>query len=143
MYRLAYRNFGNSDLLVVNHSVDVSGHSGVRWYEIKRPGTAPSIYQEGTYSPDASHSWMGSVAMDQRGNILLGYPLGSLQGEATLWTGSGGQTNGLTRWGDYSDMVLDPDDCTFWYTTEYLKTTGSFNWSTRIGSFSFPNCSCP
>jgi hypothetical protein len=162
MYRLAYRNFGTSDSIVVNHSVDVSGHSGVRWYEIKNPGTLPSIYQQGTYSPDASHRWMGSVAMDQRGNILLGYsvsfpefpsirysgrlasdPLGSLQAEATLWSGSGGQTNGLTRWGDYSAMVLDPDDCTFWYTTEYLKTTGSFNWSTRIGSFRFPNCSCP
>lgn len=39
-------------------------------------------------------------------------------------------------------MALDPmDDCTFWYTTEYLETTG-FYWSTRIVSFSFPS-SCP
>src|SRR5262249_14485275 len=30
--------------------------------------------------------------------------------------------------------------CTFWYTNEYLKTTGSFNWSTRIGSFKFAGC---
>src|SRR4029453_12180154 len=32
------------------------------------------------------------------------------------------------------------DDCTFWFTTEYLKTTGSFNWSTRISSHKFPSC---
>jgi hypothetical protein len=38
-------------------------------------------------------------------------------------------------------MSVDPsDDCTFWYTTEYLATTGEFNWHTRIGSFKFPGC---
>ena len=38
-------------------------------------------------------------------------------------------------------MMLDPDDCTFWYTGEYLKLAGLFNWSTRILSFSYPGCS--
>src|SRR5438874_5237767 len=38
-------------------------------------------------------------------------------------------------------MAVDPsDDCTFWYTTEYLPANGSFNWRTRIGSFKFPSC---
>jgi hypothetical protein len=38
-------------------------------------------------------------------------------------------------------MSVDPaDDCTFWYVNEYLPANGSFNWSTRIGSFSFPSC---
>jgi hypothetical protein len=38
-------------------------------------------------------------------------------------------------------MAIDPvDDCTFWYTQEYLKSDGSFNWSTRVGTFKFPNC---
>ena len=33
-------------------------------------------------------------------------------------------------------MSIDPvDDCTFWYTNQYLKATGTFNWSTRIASF--------
>ncbi len=164
MYRLAYRNFGTSDSLLVNHSVDVGGHSAVRWYEIKAPGGSPTVYQQGTYSPDSSHRWMGSMAMDQRGNILLGYSvssdslspsirytgrlasdaLGTLQTEGSLFAGSGSQTGGITRWGDYSAASLDPtDDCTIFYTNEYLKTTGSFNWSTRIGSFKFPTCSCP
>jgi len=38
-------------------------------------------------------------------------------------------------------MTVDPvDDCTFWYTNEYLKTGGTFNWSTWIASFRFPAC---
>src|SRR6185503_10273593 len=44
-------------------------------------------------------------------------------------------------WGDYSSMNIDPvDDCTFWYTQEYMGATGSFNWRTRIGTFKFGNC---
>ena len=38
-------------------------------------------------------------------------------------------------------MTLDPiDQCTFWYTNEYLKTNGAFNWSTRIAAYKFPSC---
>src|SRR5207253_3333275 len=48
------------------------------------------------------------------------------------------------RWGDYSAMTVDPvDDCTFWYTTEYLKANGTFNWSTRIVSFKLAGCNTP
>jgi hypothetical protein len=39
-------------------------------------------------------------------------------------------------------MTIDPsDDCTFWFTTEYIPSNGAFNWSTRIGSFKFPGAS--
>ncbi len=56
-------------------------------------------------------------------------------------SGSGSQTGGQNRWGDYSAMTVDPaDDCTFWYTQEYIPSTGSFNWNTRISNFIFPNC---
>jgi hypothetical protein len=38
-------------------------------------------------------------------------------------------------------MAIDRgDDCTFWYTQEYYNTSGSFNWSTRIGAFKFDSC---
>ena len=162
MYRLAYRNFGNHEALVVNHSVTAGASVGVRWYEIRSPSTAPVVYQSGTYAPDANYRWMGSVAMDKMGNIALGYsvssatmhpsisytgraptdPPGTMQGENLILTGAGSQTSGLTRWGDYSAMTIDPgDDCTFFYTTEYLKANGAFNWSTRIASFKFPSCS--
>jgi hypothetical protein len=162
MFRLAYRNFGTHESLVVNHSVTVgTAASGVRWYELRSPGGTPTLYQSGTFSPDATARWMGSIAQDQQGNMLLGYSAssgtvrpgirytgrlvgdapGTMQAENVLTTGAGSQTGSLSRWGDYSAMTIDPaDDCTFWYTSEYLKTTGSFNWSTRIGSFRFPGC---
>ncbi len=80
---------------------------------------------------------------------LAGDPLGTLpEGESTMRSGSGSQTkakggSSLTRWGDYSALAVDPvDDCTFWYTDEYLATTGAFNWQTRIGSFRFASCGC-
>ena len=38
-------------------------------------------------------------------------------------------------------MTVDPvDDCTFWYTQEYIQTNGTFNWNTRIVNFKFPGC---
>jgi len=56
-------------------------------------------------------------------------------------SGGGVQTASSNRWGDYSQMSVDPgDDCTFWYTQEYYANTGSFNFNTRINSFRFSNC---
>ncbi len=165
MYRLAYRNFGDHEALVANHSVTSGSSVAVRWYEIRSPGLSPTIYQQGTFAPDSSYRWMGSMAMDQAGDIALGYsvsdgssvhpairyagrvpgdPLGSLESEASIFEGTGAQTGGLTRWGDYSAMTVDPvDDCTFWYTNEYLPSNGSFNWATRIASFKFTTCGVP
>jgi hypothetical protein len=162
MYRLAYRNFGAHESLVVNHAVDVNGRAGVRWYEVRSPHAAPAIYQQGTFAPnDGLGRWMGSIAMDSAGNIGLGYsvsngtshpairytgrlsgdPMGQMsQGEATIINGTGAQTT-YARWGDYSSMTVDPvDDCTFWFTTEYMKTTGARVWHTRVASFKFPSC---
>ncbi len=169
MYRLAYRNFGTYESMVVNHAAIVGSSRknqtmGVRWYELRRTGGAAaawSVYQQGTYSPDASFRWMGSIAQDKIGNVAMGYsvssstvfpsvrytgrvptdPLGTMQAEAEMKTGAGSQLPNLSRWGDYSSIVLDPvDDCTFWYTNEYLKASGTFNWSTWIGSFKMPGC---
>jgi hypothetical protein len=166
MYRLAYRNRSGTESLLVNHSVFVSGnkHSqvdGVRWYEIRSPNGTPTVYQHGTFSPNSASRWMGSIAMDKAGNIAVGYsessgsvfpsifitgrvptdPLNTLEGEHLIQSGAGSQLPNLNRWGDYSSMSVDPvDGCTFWYTTEYLKNSGTFNWSTRIASFKLPGC---
>ena len=165
MYRLAYRNFGTHESLVVNHTVNVgSGRAGVRWYELRNPNAlAPTVQQQGTFGPnDGLWRWMGSMAMDGQGNIAVGYsvssstvfpgiryagrlagdPPGELsQGEATLIDGGGSQTETIAgRWGDYSSLNVDVDNCTFWYTTEYYSVTGIRNWQTRIGSFKFPGC---
>ena len=161
MFRLAYRNFGDHESLVVNHSVTAGTSVGVRWYELRSPNGTPVLYQQGTYAPDSNYRWMGSLAMDGSGNIGLGYsvsgsgiypqvaytgrvpsdPLGTMQAETVLQMGGGSQQKNLNRWGDYSAMSIDPvDDCTFWYTNEYLKQSGTFNWSTIIGTFTMPGC---
>jgi hypothetical protein len=162
MYRLAYRKFSDGhESLVVNHSIKVGTTGGVRWYEIQNPNGTPTVFQQGTFAPDAAFRWMGSIAMDQAGDIALGYSkssasvfpsvyftgrvpsdaAGSMETEQLVVAGTGSQTGGLTRWGDYSAMTIDPsDDCTFYYTQEYIKANGSFNWNTRIATFKFPGC---
>ena len=67
--------------------------------------------------------------------------LGTLGVENVIIAGTGVQNAGLTRWGDYAAMTVDPvDNCTFWFTSEYMKTTGTFNWNTRIASFKLAGC---
>jgi hypothetical protein len=165
MYRFAYRNLGSHEALVMNHTVDVSGHAGVRWYELRKTTGPWSIFQQGTFSPSSDSRWMGSAAMDGSGDIAVGYsvsstsvypsiryagrlasdPTGSLsQGEATMTAGTGAETDDSGRWGDYSSMSVDPsDDCTFWYTNEYFPATSDRGWHTRIGHFKFPSCGTP
>lgn len=162
MWRLQYRNFGPHETLVGNlvTDVDTTDRGGIRWFELRKTGGSWTLHQQGTYAPDAAHRWMGSIAMDEDGNIALSYsvssstvfpsiryagrltsdPSGTLpQGEFTVIAGGGSQT-APTRWGDYSSMNVDPsDDCTFWYTNEYIAA-GSTTWRTRVASFKFDSC---
>jgi hypothetical protein len=161
MFRLAYRNFGDHESLVVNHTIKGGALAGVRWYEIRSPGSSPVVFQQGTVVDPNTDFWMGSIATDKTGNIALGFsassrdldpsvfvvgrapsdPPGTMAGPTVLVNGSGVQEMSFRRWGDYSSMAIDPnDDCTFWYTQEYYKTAGSFNWSTRISAFKFDSC---
>ena len=78
MYRLAYRNFGDHESLVVNHSVTAGlGAVAVRWYELRIVNQAPTLFQQGTFAPDGTSRWMGSIAMDKVGNMALGYSASS------------------------------------------------------------------
>jgi hypothetical protein len=163
MYRLVYRNFGDHSTLLASHSIVAGSSGGVRWYEIHNPETTPTMFQSGTFAPDSQYRWIPAIAMDQNQNIAVGYsrsgsasgqfpslayagrvpsdPLGTLEAEVVLKAGLGSQTGGGDRWGDYSSLTIDPtDDCTFWFTQEYQKQTGGFDWSTAIGTFSFPGC---
>jgi hypothetical protein len=174
-FRLAARNFKDYEAFVTNQSVEaLPGIAGVRWYEIRRTGDTYSLYQQGTYAPnDGVHRWMGSIAQDKDGNMALGYsvvngvdvfpgirytgrlagdPLGEMTlGEETIIDGLGVQTTTNSRWGDYTDMTVDPtDDSTFWYVNEYYEVSGlplptptpplpppgtTAPWQTRIGTF--------
>jgi hypothetical protein len=145
-----------------NHSVQTSGHAGVRWYQLGNIASgSPTVLQQSTYSPaDGLSRWMGSLAVDKNGNMAVGFstssstthpsikfatrlagdPSNQLTSEGPIADGTGSQT-GISRWGDYSQMSLDPNNlCTMWYTTEYYLATGG-NWQTRIAAFTFPGCS--
>jgi len=161
MYRFAVRHFADHDRAVLNNTVLNSGKGAVRWYELYDPAGAVTVNQQGTYAPDSTWRWMASAAEDKNGDIAIGYsassssihpanrfagrvptdPAGTLETEVSIIEGGGSQNGGLSRWGDYSAMQVDPtDDCTFWYVAQYEAVSGSFNWHTRIASFAFPGC---
>lgn len=152
MHRLQLRNLQGSGLdirAVVNHTVDAdgSGKAGVRWYEFRNDGSGWSLHQEGTYSPDGDHRWMGSIAMNTKGDIALGYSISSFNTFTSI--GVAGQTrkegktgSGIldvdelvvfdgnitqfvqrqtSRWGDYSAMNVHPNNDKFWYTQEFAE----------------------
>jgi len=181
MYRFAYWNDGPQTApgmaqhWFTNWDVAASegGQNAVRWMEITAPIKVIhnlsdlSVYQQGTYAPDGNWRWMGSVARDRAGDILVGYsescgdtcpggtpmypsiflagrtpsdPLNTLGAEVQVVAGTGSQPQTSNRWGDYSSIRIDQDGCTFWYTTEYYKVTQVFDWSTQVASAKFANC---
>jgi Bacterial Ig domain len=119
----------------------------------------PVQQQSWNNSGDGLWRWMPSIAVDQNGNMAIGYSTSSAtqepsiryagrlasdpsndlgQGEAIMTAGGGHQTHSSGRWGDYSMLTIDPaDNLTFWHTNEYYAATSSANWFTRIGKFQF------
>ncbi len=174
LQRLVYRNFGSHETLLgvfaANRDPATSGsvvEQGNRWFELRRTPTRGGswvLHDEGTFGGDTNSStanfFMGSVAMDGRGNVALGYSktdvgaspvfpsvgftgrlatdgAGIMGPENDAVLGGGASSSG--RWGDYAAMSVDPDDdCTFWFTNEYIPAGGS--WGTRITSFTFDEC---
>src|SRR5205823_3085075 len=171
MVQNQYTNFGGTESLWVPHTVRraVGGLAAPRWYQVNVTGgtVAASLPQATTWDPDGANilnRFMPSLALDRAGNMAMGYstssgtvfPSMAYAGrlaadpvntfsltEQTFFTGTASQT-GTTRWGDYSAMTLDPDGCTFWYTSEYANPadqTFNHRWLTKFGSFGpFPGC---
>lgn len=161
MARVVYRRIGTQESIVAVHSVNTAAGGGVRWYELRVGAQRKlTLVQQGTYAPQGAYRWLGSPAMDAKGNIGIGYSFGGapdfagqrfagrLAGDAkgvltlreqVLATGEAAQTNTL-RWEDYSQTAVDPsDDCTIWYVGDYLKANAA-SYSTRIGAFRMPGC---
>ncbi len=160
--RLVYRNFGDHQSILAEHSIATAAHGGgVRWYEFRLDKLGnPNLYQQGTYAPDAFYRWLGSMAFDRKGDIGLGYSFGGDPNypgqrftartakdpegqfgfhESVLAEGQASQTGSL-RWEDYTNIVVDPsDDCTFWFVGNYLKS-GATSSTTRIGAYAVPGC---
>ena len=168
MHRLTYRDRSPfASQMLATTTVDAGGdRAGKHWNEFRFGGDIADgwvTHQDGTYAPGAAlERWMGSIAADGDGNIVLGYsassagsspsvrytsrmpgdPLGTMPGgEVIAQPGGGVQTASNNRWGDYSSLTVDPiDDCTFWFTQEYYANTGGFDFATRIVSLKFPSC---
>ncbi|HFX17611.1 MAG TPA: hypothetical protein ENK64_00525, partial [Flavobacteriales bacterium] len=163
MYRPYYRHFSDHESLLMTRTVNDGGVSAIRWYEFRNTGNGWQVYQQGTYNPgDGLWRWMPSIAMNQNGDISIAYsvsdanskypsiravarysddPLGEMpNNEIELYTGNASQ-DGVSRWGDYAMVSVDPDGKTFWFTTEY--TTGSWNWRTRIIHYGLPSQCTP
>jgi hypothetical protein len=163
-FPLQYRNFGDHQTLVGTFPEDVDGtdHAALRWFELRKTGAgAWTLFQEGLVGGEGNiHRSVGSIAMDQSGNIAMGYtrtgtaapnypsiyykgrlasdPPGTMpQGEFPIQDATTSKT-GNERWGDYSGIGVDPvDDCTFWYTSEYGGSG-----ATRVAAFKFDACGC-
>lgn len=129
---------------------------------------AANLTQSATWDPDGAnvtYRYVPSLAVDRAGNLAMVYstsnsttnpaikysgrlssdPVNTFsQTEQVLIQGTGTQTGlcgGTTcrRWGDYAAMTLDPDGCTFWFTSEYYAASG-LSYLTRIGSFRYSQC---
>lgn len=139
-------DFGTHQSIVYNFVVEPVNNSkisGLRWGELRKVGAGDwTLFQEGTFvdQQDGESVFMGGIAMDQLGNIAMGYIktgatthpslyfTGRKDGDdlGVMTLGPGLIVEGVTsvnsnsRYGDYAQLVRDPsDDLTFWYTAEY------------------------
>jgi hypothetical protein len=167
MTPVVYQNLGGTESLWSSNTVCTDAActqpTGVRWYQFDVTGgtfpATPVQQQTWTNNNDGLYRFMSSIAVDNAGNTVIGYstssgndhpgiryagrlagdPLNDLgQGEATMFTGAGSETDSFGRWGDYSMTTVDPSDgMTFFHANEYYPTNSSFNYATRVGKFNF------
>jgi len=166
MYRAQWKTWSGYNTIVLNWAVKISStQRSIKWCELRQNQSTGvwTMYQEGIYTPDANTRWMGSIAMDNNGSIGLSYlksnstsiypglyytgrrtcdPLGTLPvTETVAIAGTGSQTGGVNRVGDYAHTSLDPDGVTFWSTSEYMGgTTGASAARTRVFSYQITPC---
>ncbi len=123
----------------------------VGWYQLGNLNSAPSLLRQGIVDSQANpgrHRYFPSLAVDQNGNVVLGYgyssateyagvayttlsPTGEVGSETVLKAGQA--TFQSTRYGDYASTALDPhDNLTIWHIQEYVK--GETTWGTWISA---------
>jgi len=146
------------------------GRNGSRWYEIGNLTGTPALLQSGTLFDSASSSprgfWVPSVAVSGQGHMALGCsyagsndfagiatagrlrtdPLGSIQPETLAVVSSSaynlGENPNPHRWGDYSQVTVDPnDDMTMWTFQEYCS--GNNSWGVRAIQLNAPPPASP
>ncbi|MFI5219964.1 MAG: hypothetical protein ACHQNT_10790 [Bacteroidia bacterium] len=141
----------------VNSSGVASGtmnRNASRWYQIGNMTGTPTLVQSGTLYDNAAANyrgfWISSIAMSGQGHAVLGCSsasvvnyadvavagryssdaAGSLQPFVLATASSTAynvQATDGQRWGDYSQVVVDPNDnMTMWMFQEFCNATNSF-----------------
>src|SRR5574337_567816 len=129
------------------------GRNGARWYEIGNLTTTPTLVQSGTLFDSAASNplgyWIPSVAMSGQGHMAIASSvasavsfagiaasgrlrtdaLGTIQAPTLAQAGGGSynrHSTSVQRWGDYSQVVVDPNDNqTMWTFQEYADAPDS------------------
>lgn len=167
-YRAQWRKWAGYNSVVLTWGVKISpSQRSVMWCEMRQDqGTSAwSVYQQGVFTPDAYNRWLGSIAMDDLGNIGLSYavsgsstmypslgytgrlasdPINTMTFSETIAINGTVSQSGGNRFGDYSHTTLDPDGITFWHTGEYCGGTASSSAArTRIYSYRLQTANVP
>lgn len=133
-------------------SVVNNGRSALRWFELD--STTNTKKQEGLISDSNLDFYYGSIAVNNSGNVVIGFSGSGANQYASSYAVLGQTVNGITtfntpqllkagvasyqipnstenRWGDYSATVVDPvDSNTFWTFQEWASSSGT--WSTQV-----------
>jgi hypothetical protein len=114
-------------------TVDASGNMGIGF-----SASGPNIYPGAYYT--------GRLAGDAPGTVQ---PAATLAAGVEPYFRTFSASGGVSRWGDYSGIAIDPsDDTTFWIYNEYAMAQGTVlnglpnengRWATRYGKFTFVN----
>jgi uncharacterized repeat protein (TIGR02543 family) len=168
--RMPYRNYGNYQSLFATEtdgsaptpSGGPTAPTAVRFYETRLTNSGDLyMYQAGTFAPDNTNfRFLPSIASDRAGNIAVTYnfsnpqdypgqymasraagdPLNTLGNEVLLNPGNASQTT-TSLWDERATLTVDPvDDCTYWYTQQYIPQPGSTQWVTLIAAFYLSGC---
>ena len=144
----------NNQLAVIG---TVGGSAVVQWYLLNTSSGTPTLTQYGNIlAPDGGSVFDPAIAIAPNGDIGMEYISVANSAMTTFITGrttndapntargsiqvvTGPQSDG--RFGDYHSCVVDINSSgvaqnTFWECSEYMNTSGQFDWRSRIQNFS-------
>ncbi len=141
---------------------DSAAKSAVVWYEIDANpfvgGGAPTLTQTGKIElPGTEWAYQPSIGVNSAFDVAIVFtrsspdifadvmvssradsdPAGTVAAPKVVFSSTRNNLINTFRWGDYSDVEIDPvDDLNFWSTNEIINDTGS--WGTTIDNLEVP-----
>ncbi len=151
--RLSATVYRVGDLVYAIHSTEVNGRAAIQWFEIN--AVTLQVIETGIISDPTLDLFYPSIAVNTLGTVMIAcngsslssllscYAImgekvnGSLTFGSSLLLKSGltsyrnNDSTGVSRWGDYSAVSVDPaDPSRFWTLTMYPTTRTT--WSTQL-----------